>query len=93
MLAAAEVPPAGKSVPRGGPSVAHLPWTLVLAPLRSVASWSLVQFPVARPVVAGGAVLAGYLAGRMAGGVLAAIGRYLPLAAGVAVAVYVMRGS
>lgn len=69
------------------------PMALALLPLRQAALWARSVAPPTVPawLLAVGAVVAGYLAGRLGSGILAAAARAVLLAAGCVIAYYVLR--
>ncbi len=69
----------------------HVSWPGLLAPFAALAAWITVHVHAPRLVIGAGSVAAGWIAGRMSAGVLAALARAILLIAGIVVAYYVVR--
>ena len=70
----------------------HIP-ALVTVPLAHLAAWAQARFPgVGRPVLAGGAVVAGWLAGKIGSQLLAAVGRVAFVGAGLLIGWMLLKG-
>lgn len=71
----------------------HVTWPVALAPLALLAHWLRARFPTVPPwALAVGAVVASAVAGAVGARALAWLARLALIAAGVGVAVFVMRG-